>query len=421
MQVLIVGSGAREHCLVDKVSQSPLVSSIYSAPGNGGTAGLSTNLDIKADDIQGLLGFAVKKKIDLTIVGPEAPLAAGIVDMFNQEGLAVFGPTKDLARLESSKVFAKEKMREFGIPTAEFRVFDSPDKAKEHIRSRRAPMVIKADGLAAGKGVVICNTQKEATDTVDSIMIKQEFGIAGKRIIIEDCLQGEEFSLIALADGKNILPLASSQDHKRIFDKDQGPNTGGMGAYSPALSLAPRQFDQVVEIALRPLIEGLQKQGQAYRGVIYAGLMVSGNQIYVLEFNVRFGDPEAQVILPRLKGDLLEIMLKALESKLDQVEITWDSRSCVGVVLASWGYPGKYQKGKQIFGLEEAAKIRDILIYHAGTKKDAERFLTDGGRVLSIVGFGQDIKEAQAKAYQAVTKISFEGVQYRRDIANRAM
>lgn len=420
MKVLVIGSGAREHCLVDKLSQSPKVSKIYCAPGNGGTAQLAENIEIKADDLGRLLDFALKKNVGLTVVGPEIPLAMGIVDLFNDQGLKIFGPTKELAKLESSKVFAKEIMKKYGIPTADFKVFSQPDLAKEYIEKKGAPVVVKADGLAAGKGVMVCKNEAEAKQAVDTIMGKKKFGEAGEKIIIEDCLQGQELSLLAFSDGETILPLVSSQDHKRIFDNDQGPNTGGMGAYAPVPLLDRQSFDKIISEIFQPLIEGLRRENKIYKGILYAGLMIFNNKPNLLEFNVRFGDPEAQVVLPKLKGDLADIMLKAIDADLKQAKVEWDQRSFVCVVLASGGYPGKYQKGKEISGLEELEKEKDVLVYHAGTKKENGKILTNGGRVLSVVGSGLTLRGAKEKAYQAVDKINFKGVQYRKDISDKA-
>jgi phosphoribosylamine--glycine ligase len=421
VKVLVIGSGAREHCLVDKLSQSPKVSKIYCAPGNGGTAQLAENIEIKADDLGRLLDFALKNNIELTVVGPEIPLAMGIVDLFNDQGLKIFGPTKELAKLESSKVFAKEIMKKYGIPTADFKVFSQPDLAKEYIEKKGAPVVVKADGLAAGKGVMVCKNEAEAKQAVDTIMGEKKFGEAGEKIIIEDCLQGQELSLLAFSDGETILPLVSSQDHKRIFDNDQGPNTGGMGAYAPVSLLDRQSFDKIISEIFQPLIEGLRRENKIYKGILYAGLMIFNNKPNLLEFNVRFGDPEAQVVLPKLKGDLADIMLKAIDSDLKQAKVEWDQRSFVCVVLASGGYPGKYQKGKEISGLDNAEKEKDVLVYHAGTKKENGKILTNGGRVLSVVGSGLTLREAKEKAYQAVDKINFKGVQYRKDISDKAL
>ncbi|MCF7869506.1 MAG: phosphoribosylamine--glycine ligase [Candidatus Omnitrophica bacterium] len=421
MKVLVVGSGAREHCLVDKLFQSPKVDKIYIAPGNGGTSQLCENIDIEADDIESLVKFAVAKDVGLTVVGPEIPLAKGIVDKFKDKGLKIFGPNQELAQLESSKVFAKELMEKYNIPTASFQVFNQPNSAKEYLKKINFPVVVKADGLAAGKGVMVCENKEEAKTAIDTIMVEKKFGQAGNNLIIEDCLKGQEFSVLAFSDGETILPLAASQDHKRAFDNDRGPNTGGMGAYAPTPLLDKQGFDQIIDGIFYPLIKGLKKENKLYKGILYAGLMLTDNGPSVLEFNVRFGDPEAQVVLPKLKGDLADIILKTIGGKLSEAKIEEDLRACVCVVLASGGYPNKYQKGKEIKGLEIAQKQRDILVYQAGTKKEAGKILTNGGRVLSVVGFGSTIKEAKDKAYKVVGKISFEGMQYRKDISDKAL
>ncbi|MBN2120842.1 MAG: phosphoribosylamine--glycine ligase [Candidatus Omnitrophica bacterium] len=422
MKVLIVGSGGRESCLVWKVKQSPLVDEIYIAPGNAGTALLGRNLDIKADDLQSLLGFAKTEKVDLTVVGPEIPLVAGIVDLFEQEGLKVFGPRKDLARLEGSKVFAKELMKKYGVPTADFKVFSKASEAKDYIRKKEAPLVVKADGLAAGKGVVVCKTSDEAFAAVDLIMVEKQFGSSGEKIVIEDCLEGQEASILVFSDGETIVPLVSSQDHKRVFDSDQGPNTGGMGAYSPAPIVNKDVFDKIITEVFKPLIFGLKKEQKIFKGILYAGLMIKDNQMNVLEFNVRFGDPETQAVLPKLKTDLVEVILAIVGGRLSTVNLEWDERFCVCVVLASGGYPGSYRKGKAISGLESLRNCRDIFIFHAGTKQDSQgNFLTDGGRVLNVVGLADTIEETQAKVYKAIENISFENMHYRKDIANKAL
>lgn len=420
LKILIIGSGAREHCLADKLSQSPEVAKIYCAPGNGGTAQLGENVEIKADDIERLVKFALAEKINLTVVGPEIPLAAGIVDRFRKEGLKIFGPNKELAKLESSKVFAKEMMQEFGVPTADFEIFTSSQEAKKYIEQRETPIVVKADGLAAGKGVIVCQNKKEAISAVDAIMVDKKFGKAGSRIIIEDCLKGQELSVLVFTDGETIIPLVGSQDHKCALDGDRGPNTGGMGAYAPTPLLDKERLDKIIKNIFYPLVKGLNKKGKKYQGMLYAGLMVDKDQIYVLEFNVRFGDPEAQAILPKMNTDLLELILKTIEGDLKQVSIEWDPRFCVCVVLASGGYPGNYQKGKEIKGIKEAEREENILVYHAGTKLENGKILTNGGRVLSVVGLGGTIKEAKDKAYQAVSKISFAGMQFRTDISDKA-
>lgn len=431
MKILVIGSGGREHALVWKIAQSKLVDKIFSAPGNGGISQQAECIDIKAEDIPALLDFARKEKIDLTVVGPEAPLALGIVDEFSKSKLRIFGPNKKAAWLESSKVFAKELMAKYNVPTANFKIFDNPNEAKRYIEKIGAPCVVKADGLAQGKGVIVTKTIDEAKQAVSSIMEERIFGDAGNRVIIEDCLEGQEASIIVFTDSKEVIPLASSQDHKRVFDNDFGPNTGGMGAYSPAPVVTQELFKEILDKIVKRTINGLVKEGIEYKGVLYAGIMITKDGPKVLEFNVRFGDPENQAIIPRLKSDIVEVMLAATEDKLNKVVksggLSWDSRACVCVVCASKGYPGNYERDKTITGLEEVEKLQDVVVFHAGTKLasgstlQAPRFLTNGGRVLGVTGLGNTIKEAINKTYQAVEKIHFEGMHYRRDIGGKAM
>lgn len=421
MKILVVGSGGREHALVWKIAQSKRVDKIFCAPGNGGIREIAELIDIKADDVDGLLRFAKEDKIDLTIAGPEAPLVKGIVDGFQAEGLKIFGPTKDLAMLEGSKVFAKETMRKFGVPTADFKVFSDAAKAREYLREIGVPIVVKADGLAAGKGVIVAQNVEEADEAIDDILIKKIFGAAGDRLIIEDCLEGEEASILVFSDGKNIVPLVSSQDHKRIFDNDKGRNTGGMGAYSPAPVVSDRLFDEIIKKVFTPIIGGFAKEGKFYKGVLYGGIMITGKGPMVLEFNVRFGDPETQVMLPRLKSDLVDVMLACIDGDLDKMELEWDRRACLCVVAASKGYPGVYEKHKRISGLEDVANIKDSVVFHAGTSSENGKIFTSGGRVLGITGLGKDIKSARDAAYRTVEKIRFEGMQYRRDIGDKAI
>lgn len=420
MRVLVVGSGGREHCLAWKLAQSQLVDKLYCAPGNGGTKTIAENIDIAATDIDKLLEFALREKIDLTVVGPEAPLVEGIVDKFQSLGLKVFGPTKELALLEGSKVFSKQVMHKFAVPTADFEVFSDPQKAKEYISQKGAPLVVKADGLAAGKGVIVAKTIEEAKSSIDMIMVDKKFGSAGDKVIIEDCLEGQEASILVFSDGKTILPLVSSQDHKAAFDGDSGPNTGGMGAYSPAPLVSNELLEKIVARVFKPLIEGLANEGKPYKGILYAGLMITDNDFSVLEFNVRFGDPETQCILPKLNSDLADLMLKTTEGKLNQVSLEWDERFCLCVVLASGGYPGSYEKGKEIKGLDKLNNLEDVFIFHSGTKLD-QKLLTNGGRVLGIVGLGQGLKEAQKKAYKAIASIQFDNMFYRKDIGSKAL
>ena len=430
MRILVVGGGGREHALVWKIAQSKLVDKIFCAPGNGGISQQAECVDIKAEDNIHLLDFVRKEKIDFTVVGPESPLATGIVDEFRNYKLKVFGPQKKAAQLEASKVFAKELMAKYKVPTADFKIFSSADEAKRYVERTGAPCVVKADGLAQGKGVVVAQTIDEANRAIDSMMQEKVFGDAGNKVIIEECLEGQEASILVFTDSKEVIPLASSQDHKRIFDQDKGPNTGGMGAYSPAAVVTPEIFSGILKNIVNKTIAGLAKEGIEYQGVLYTGVMLTEKGPKVLEFNVRFGDPESQAILPRLKSDLVEVMLAVSEQKLSRIKkLDWDNRACVCVVCASGGYPGDYEKGREIFGLEEADKLRDIAVFHAGTTKSLGhqvtkspvKYFTNGGRVLGVTGLGNTIKEAIEKTYQAVEKIHFEGMHYRRDIGGKAI
>jgi len=421
LKVLVVGGGGREHALVWKLSQSSEVEKIYCAPGNGGIGQLAECIPIKATDVASLLKFAKDEEIDFTVVGPEAPLAEGIVDVFAKEGLKIFGPTKEGARIETSKVFAKTLMWKYGVPTAEGEVFDDPEVAKVYLTLADFPLVVKADGLAAGKGAIICETYEEAVEAVDLIMVQKKFGDAGNRIIIEECLEGEEASIIGITDGENFIPLVPSQDHKPVFDGDVGPNTGGMGAYTPAPVVNEKLQTKIFDQVLGPIIQGLKAEGISYRGVIYAGLMINGEDIWVLEFNARFGDPETQAILPLMESDLLPLLMAASEGDLSGVEVKWRDGAAVCVVIASGGYPGEYQKGKEIHGLEALGGEKDIIVFHAGTKRVDGKFITDGGRVLGVTAVGSDIRDAIERCYRAVEKIEFENMHYRRDIGQKAL
>lgn len=422
MHILVVGSGAREHALVWKIAQSKLVEKIFCAPGNGGISHMAECVDMKADDVFGLLEFVRKERIDFTVVGPEVTLSLGIVDEFQKAGLKIFGPNKKAANLEASKVFSKELMAKYNVPTAAFKVFDNPEEAKKYIEKIGAPCVIKADGLAAGKGVVVAKTIEEAKQAVTSIMQDKIFGDAGRKIIVEECLVGQEASIMVITDSKQVLALASAQDHKRVFDNDQGANTGGMGAYSPASIVTAGVLTEVMENIIYRTIDGLVKEGIDYRGVLYAGVMLTKEGPKTLEFNVRFGDPETEAVLPRLKSDLVEVMLAASQAELIKVKnLSWDPRACVCVVCASGGYPGDYAKGKEISGLATVEKLKDIVVFHAGTKKAGNKILTSGGRVLGVTGLGSTIEEAINKTYKAVSKINFEGMHYRKDIGAKAV
>jgi len=421
MKVLVVGSGGREHALVWKISQSARVIKIYCAPGNAGIKKMAECVHIEATDIDGLLQFARKEKIDLTIVGPESSLAGGIVDCFEDEGLRIFGPRKSAAILEGSKVFAKEFMEKYGIPTASFKVFDDLKKAKKYIDHTGAPLVIKADGLAAGKGVIVAATTKEAKGAVDLIMQDKAFGEAGSKVVIEACLQGEEASFIAFTDGKTVLPLPTSQDHKAIYDGDKGPNTGGMGAYSPAPVVTEAIADFVMNKVMQPTIAGMAAEGRPFKGMLYAGLMIDGDDVKVLEFNCRFGDPEAQPLLMRLKSDVVDIFEAVIDERLDSIEMKIDPRPTVCVVMSSGGYPGHYETGKVIKGLTAAARETGVQIFHAGTAIKNERTVTAGGRVLGVTAVGKTLEKAIEQAYKAVNQIQWTGVHYRHDIGAKAL
>lgn len=421
MKILVIGSGGREHALVWKISASPRVKKIFAAPGNAGMANLAELVEISAENIPALLDFAQKNKIDLTVVGPEVPLTSGIVDEFQAAGLKIFGPARLAAQIEGSKIFAKKIMKKYRVPQADFEEFDDFQKARDYLKEKKYPLVVKADGLAAGKGVIIAQNENQAQAALSEIMEKKVFGAAGERVLIEEFLEGEEASLLAFTDGVTILPMAAAQDHKRVFDNDQGPNTGGMGAYSPTPVVTPEIAEEVLEKILKPTIFGLCREGVIYQGVLYAGLMLTKTEPKVLEFNARFGDPETQVILPRLKNDLLEIMEATINNRLEKIKLVWDERACVCVVLASGGYPGSYQKGFEIFGLEKVKKMKDVMVFHAGTTLKNGKIVTAGGRVLGVTGFGEGIKEAIKKTYEAVEKIKFEKMHYRRDIGQKAL
>jgi len=421
MNVLIVGSGGREHALAWKIAQSEKCDTLFIAPGNAGTASAGTNVDIASDDIDELARFAKRETIGLTIVGPEAPLVAGIVDRFENERLRVFGPPKRAAQLEGSKVFAKDLMRRHGIPTADYQTFEDAGKACEHIEAVGAPLVVKAEGLAAGKGVIICDTEGEATDAVQRIMGEKAFGDAGARVVIEEKLVGEEASILALTDGQTIAPLASSQDHKAIGDGDTGPNTGGMGAYSPAPVVTDEVMEKVVAEVLVPTVHAMKKEGCPFKGVLYAGLMIDAGVPKVLEFNVRFGDPETQPILSRLEGDLIDVLVAVCDGTLADCELQWDERAAVCVVMASGGYPGSYEKGKEITGIESAEAAGDVVVFHAGTALKDGKVVTSGGRVLGVTALGDGIAGAIDTAYAATRKIAFEGASFRSDIGAKAL
>ncbi len=420
MNVLIIGSGGREHAFCWKLRQSPIVSEIYCAPGNGGTSGSAINIKLNITKHQEVIACCKEKKIDLVVVGPEAPLAIGIADDLESAGIKVFGPAYAAARMESSKIFAKEIMGKYNVPTASFRIFDDFEKAKDHIMSEGAPIVVKAYGLAAGKGVIVADTVEEAVSAARGMLVEKVFGAAGHKIIVEECLKGEEVSILVVTDGTNVIPLATSQDHKRVFNNDKGPNTGGMGAYSPAPLVDESMLKDIMENIISPTIKGLYREGIEYKGVLYAGIMVTDAGPKVLEYNVRFGDPETQAILPRMKSDLAELMLATAEGDISGKTVEWDERSCVCVVLAAGGYPEKYENGKVVTGCDEAVK-EGALVFHAGTELKDGNIVTSGGRVLNVVAKGHTIKDAIDNTYRAVKKVQFEGMHYRRDIGRKAL
>ena len=414
MNILVIGSGGREHALVWKLAQSPRVEQIYCAPGNGGTGLLGENVNLAVTDIEALADFAAAKQIGLTVVGPEVPLVAGIADVFTRRGLRVFGPNAAAAQLEGSKIFAKETMTRMGVPTAAYRAFDDAQEALRWLHTQPAdkPWVVKADGLAAGKGVLICDNRAEAVTAVLQVLVTREFGDAGNRVLIEERLVGREVSLLAICSGQEILPLAPAQDYKRIGEGDTGPNTGGMGCYSPVGHFPAELVDFAVHHVIAPILRAVD-----FTGVLYAGLMLTAQGPRVLEFNVRFGDPETQVVLPRLETDLLDLLEAAVERRLGGVQAAWTPRKAVSVVLAASGYPGDYTKGHPISGLDAASALPDVTIFHAGTKAVDGTILTNGGRVLNVTALGDTFGQAIDQAYKAVEKISWEGMTYRRDIA----
>src|SRR5215475_8511862 len=417
MKVFVIGSGGREHALTWKLRQSPHTDRIFCAPGNAGTGEIAENVAIPVTDLKALVRFAKENRVDLTVIGPDDPLASGIVDLFTNEKLRAFGPDKSAAQLESSKIFAKELMRTQKIPTAEARTFSNSSDALHYCEGLRYPTVIKADGLAMGKGVVIATDAMTARSTIDDMMNQARFGDAGRRIVIEKFLYGKECSLHVLLDGKNYLLLESARDHKRALDGDQGPNTGGMGAFSPANnwnSKLQSRFDREI---MKPLLRAFIQEGVTFRGLLYPGLTITSDGLRVLEFNCRFGDPETQALLPRMKSDLLPLLEATIDGKIEQCAIKWDTRPAVTVVMASAGYPGKYKTGKSISGLEEAAKLEDVQIFHAGTKRDGSELKTAGGRVLAVTAVGSTLEAARARAYEAISRISFENCHYRHDIA----
>jgi phosphoribosylamine--glycine ligase len=421
MKVLVIGSGGREHALVWKIAQSPLVTKVYCAPGNPGIAELAENVALKVDDLPGLLAFAQKEQIGLTVVGPELPLSLGIVDLFEDNGLTVFGARQNAAIIEASKAFSKDLMKKYNVPTAAYEVFTEIEPAIAFLDTLGLPVVVKADGLAAGKGVIIAQTREEAIETITDMLSGNAFGNAGSRVVIEEFLRGEEASFLAFTDGRNIIPLASAQDHKPIFDGDKGPNTGGMGAYSPAPVVTPAIHEKVMQEVMRHTVDGMAAEGRPYKGVLYAGLMIDGAEIKTLEFNARFGDPECQPLLMRMKSDIVPILLATAKGDISAVKLEWHDKAAVCVVMAAEGYPGDYRKGDLISGLDKAAALEDLFVFHAGTARRDGAYCTNGGRVLGVTALGETVKDAIARAYDGVAAISWPGVQYRTDIGKKAL
>ncbi|MCB0219335.1 MAG: phosphoribosylamine--glycine ligase [Chrysiogenetes bacterium] len=420
-KVLVIGSGGREHALCWKIAQSPLVEKVYCAPGNPGIALDAECVDIAADDIEALIAFAQKNEIALTVVGPEAPLTIGIVDSFQDAGLRAFGPSQKAAELEGSKAFSKDMMREAGVPTASYRVYEDGKKAIDDLRERKGRVAIKASGLAAGKGVILPESLEEAIEAVDRILTRREFGEAGARIVIEDFIVGEELSIIAMCDGETALMLESSQDHKAAFDGDEGPNTGGMGAYSPAPLLTPELSKQISKEVLTPTLKTMKRMGRPFKGILYAGLMITEDGPEVLEYNVRFGDPECQPLLMRMESDIVPLMEACIDGKLKGMSAEWKRESAVCVVMASGGYPGKYEKGFEITGLDDVGH-ESVKVFHAGTARDADgKWTNNGGRVLGVTALGRTLKDAVDRAYENVKRINWEGVHYRTDIAKKGL
>jgi phosphoribosylamine--glycine ligase len=421
MDVLLVGSGGREHAIAWKLKQSKQLGKLYIAPGNAGTAACGENVPIKDTDVAALVDFAQTRQVGLVVVGPEDPLASGLVDAVEAVGIKAFGPSGPAAQLEADKAFAKQMMRASAVSTAEARIFDRFSDAKAYIASRDEPVVIKAAGLAKGKGVIVCDDPADGILAAERIMVEKVFGAAGDRLIVEDKLLGEEASILAFVDGRNIYLMESSQDHKPIGDGDTGPNTGGMGAYSPAPVVTDDMMNRITREILVPIVDAMNRNGTPYRGVLYAGLMMTSGGPRVLEFNVRFGDPETQPILMRLKSDLLEVFTAVCDGRLDEVSLKWDPRPAVCVVMASGGYPDAYEKGKVIGGIEDAESLEDVVVFHAGTKQQDGNVVTNGGRVLGVTALGADIADAKTRAYEAVDRITFDGAYCRRDISDKAL
>ena len=421
MNVLVIGSGGREHALAWKVRQSPRVKRVFCAPGNAGIAAVADLVPHAADDIAALAAFALNQRIDLTIVGPEVPLTLGIVDEFHRHGLRIFGPSREAAQLEGSKAFSKDLFRRYGIPTGFFSTFTDPDEASRYVHEVGAPIVVKTDGLAAGKGVLICQTIQEAEEAINEIMRTRIFGDAGARIVVEEFLEGEEVSFMALTDGRAVLPLATSQDHKRAYDGETGPNTGGMGAYSPAPVVTPGLEERILHEIMQPTVKALRDAKIDFHGVLYAGLMLTAGGPKILEYNARFGDPECQALVMRLKSDLVDLLEACIDGTLAEQDVEWDERAAACVVLAAAGYPGNYERGKVIRGLDRLNGWENGMVFHAGTTRRDHDIVTNGGRVLGVTGLGATVRDAVGEAYRAVEQIHWEGVHYRRDIGHRAL
>lgn len=420
MKILVVGRGGREHAIVWSLAQSMDAELIYCAPGNAGIAQIAECVPLEETDVEGLSAFVEENGIDLTVVGPEDALAAGIVDHFEAKGLKVFGPTRDAAMIESSKSYAKDLMKKYNIPTAVYEVFDEAGTALDYVRRQGVPIVVKGDGLAAGKGVVVAHTLEEAEDAIRGMMEERVLGAAGGRVVIEEFLTGQELSILSFVDGETVRPMVPAQDHKPVYDGDKGPNTGGMGTYSPVPQMDEAEVARAVETIIRPVAKAMVAEGRPFRGVLYAGLMMTADGPKVIEFNARFGDPETQAVLPRLDGDLLRILVAAVEGRLADVDIRWSEAAAVCVIMASGGYPGPYAKGLKISGLD-TEEVANALVFHAGTRRVGDDIVTHGGRVLGVTCLGRDIAEARAKAYAAVRHIHWDGVHYRGDIAGRAI
>lgn len=413
MKILVVGGGGREHAIIWKLIQNDSIKEIHCAPGNGGISDIATCVPISATDIDGILEYAQKKQFDLVIVAPDDPLYMGLVDKFQEAGIRAFGPTQKGAEIEGSKVYAKELMKKYGIPTAEYEIFTDYQEACEYVKTCKLPTVVKADGLALGKGVIICNTAEEAIQALKDIMVKKLFGDAGNRVVIEEYIQGPEVSVLSFCDGKTILPMASAQDHKRVFDGDHGPNTGGMGTFSPSPKYTGELKKEIEETIIQRTLYALNQEGRKFKGIIFFGLMLTKDGPRLLEYNARFGDPEAQVVLPRMKNDLLTVIDAVIDENLEDINLEWKDDSAVCVVMASGGYPGNYEKSITINGLED---VQDAIVFHAGTAKKGASLVTNGGRVLGITSLGRDIQHARKKVYNEVAKIHFQGAHYRKDI-----